>query len=420
MRATVGAEGTMASDLAPEGAALRVAFLSQNSVLPLDNGSRIRNGALLAALAERHSVTLVLTDRVSQETVTTLLSWGLRVVHVPKPAGRVWRAAAELVRGAPVLLAIQRNSQLDRWVVRHASEFDVVVAATISRAPRTRSAVQPPVVVDTQNVEHVRYTRAQKNGGWKQRAARKVLTYGMTRFERRILQGRTTIACSDVDAEALRGLGGQDVRVVPNGTRIDGALPRRTSERQPTVVFIGDLGYEPNQEAVQVLLDAVVPRVLKAMPDCRFVVGGRGASAHLVQAARAAKVELISPVPNMRDLLGRASLEIVPLRQGSGTRLKILEAFAAGVPVVSTSIGVEGIDAEDGVHLVVAETADEMASAIVDLHRDAEKARSMSLRARALVEAQYDWSRLGEIFTRHVASVAASERTILRSGGRVG
>ena len=408
MTLATATEGAGRAGIASPDGRLRVAFLAQNSVLPLDNGSRIRNAALLSALVRECETTLVLSEAPDGAHVAEFASMGLRVVHVPKPRGRIARSVTEFVRGAPLSMAVQRNPSLDVWLWRHAGDFDAVVAGTISRAPHGRAPALPPVIVDTQNVEFLRYGRARTSEGRVQAARRMLFDAGMKRFERRILRGRVVIACSEVDCVALRSLGVEDVRTVPNGAWVAGTArrPAPTVRDDPRVVFVGDLGYGPNLQGAELLLNEVVPRVRHALPGCRFTIGGRGAPGSLTEAAKAAGVEVISPVPSMSALLATATAEVVPLLQGGGTRLKILEAFASGVPVVSTSIGAEGIAATDGEHLLIADDPAGMADAIVRLHRDPALSQRVTTGARALVESHYDWASIGIRFLSEVRMVA--------------
>ena len=135
-------------------------------------------------------------------------------------------------------------------------------------------------------------------------------------------------------------------------------------------------------------------------------VTGRTAGVDLGGVADCAGVEFTGYVEDIRTVLSRSAVCVVPLREGGGSRLKILEAMAAGVPVVSTSVGVEGIEAESGRHLLVADTPSDLADAVERVLSDHELASRLSREARDLVERRYDWSSIGEGFVGVVESVA--------------
>ena len=191
------------------------------------------------------------------------------------------------------------------------------------------------------------------------------------------------------------------VDVVDNGIDRDyfGAV---TADRDPfTVLFLGSLDWRPNQDALALMLDTIFPLLRAAEPRARLDVVGRNPPASL--ARRAAEVEGVSvhaDVADVRPFLARGSVMAVPLRIGGGSRLKILEALASGLPVVSTRVGAEGLCLRDGEHLVVADSAEEMASALLNALRSPGTARALADRGRALVLERYDWDALAGALER--------------------
>ncbi|HSJ73276.1 MAG TPA: glycosyltransferase family 4 protein, partial [Miltoncostaeaceae bacterium] len=157
------------------------------------------------------------------------------------------------------------------------------------------------------------------------------------------------------------------------------------------VLFPGDLAYGPNVAAARWIADEIAPALRRRAPGRRIVVAGRDASPELREALAAAGVEVRSPVADMREALSGASVVIVPLRSGGGTRLKILEAFGAGRAVVSTALGAEGIEAEHGHHLLIADSAERVAGDVAALLDDPVRRAALAANARALAEERYGW-----------------------------
>ena len=179
-----------------------------------------------------------------------------------------------------------------------------------------------------------------------------------------------TVVCSDLDAERARRTGMPRIEVVPNGyPTVDRPVGRTAVGHPPTVLFQGTLRYPPNAEAARFLVDAIAPRLRGLVPDARVRLVGTTAPG-TDRLADPPRVTVVGQVPDMADELARADLVVVPLRFGSGTRLKILEAFAQRVPVVSTTLGAEGLGAEDDVHLLLADTAGGLAGACARLLGD--------------------------------------------------
>lgn len=200
-------------------------------------------------------------------------------------------------------------------------------------------------------------------------------------------------ACSERDARALHELNGDalDIAVVPNGVDPKLFTFARTGE-DPVVVFTGALHYPLVHESLLRFLEWVWPRVRAKRADARLVLAGRDPLPELTSAAlRHGGVEVIENPPSIAKLIRRASVAIVPLISGSGTRIKILEAMASGVPVVSTSIGAEGLEVSHERDILIADGDEEQADAITRLFDDPGLRDRLGRSGRSLVEDRYDW-----------------------------
>jgi glycosyltransferase involved in cell wall biosynthesis len=200
---------------------------------------------------------------------------------------------------------------------------------------------------------------------------------------------------SELDAETLgRYLrdGRRRIRVVDNGVDCDRFKPRTAGPAAaPVVLFVGSFGHTPNRDAIGWLFSEIWPRVRAQRPDARLQVVGAHAPAEILAADGRDGIEVVGTVPDTAAYYRDARVLLAPVRAGSGTRLKILEAFASGLPVVTTSLGAEGIAAQDGEHLLTAESAQELAAATCRVLADDLLARRLGESARALAERRYDW-----------------------------
>jgi glycosyltransferase involved in cell wall biosynthesis len=203
--------------------------------------------------------------------------------------------------------------------------------------------------------------------------------------------------------------------VIPNGVNAHHYSAAKIAEARrysgennpkPTLLFVGSMDYHPNVDAVTWFSLAAWPEVARNHPDLQFTIVGRQPSP-AVQALASERIRVTGTVDDVRPFYASALAAVVPLRSGSGTRLKILEAMAAGVPVVSTRLGAEGIEAEDEVHLLLADNGAEIAAAIGRLASSATLRSRLSKAGRELVTAKYDWpviaNQLSEIHTNLVA-----------------
>ena len=187
------------------------------------------------------------------------------------------------------------------------------------------------------------------------------------------------------------------IEVIPNG--VDTAAFAGENAPEPgtrrTLLFVGSMDYHANSDAVVWFCRHTWPQIADQFPEMDFKIVGRNPPAS-VQALAGSRISVTGTVADVRPFYRQAFAVIVPLRVGGGTRLKILEAMAAGVPVISTRLGAEGLAVEHGRHILLADTATEMANAIGLLLRQPDLALDMCAAARKLVQTEYDWAVLGQ------------------------
>jgi glycosyltransferase involved in cell wall biosynthesis len=193
-----------------------------------------------------------------------------------------------------------------------------------------------------------------------------------------------------------RDFGVDNVEVVDNGVDVTYFTPGNEPRERAQILFLGSLDWRPNQDAVEQLLQ-LAPTVRREEPEARFVIVGRQPPEWLRRrVASAPGVELHADVNDVRPFLRRSTCLAVPLRIGGGSRLKILEALASGLPVVSTRLGAEGLHLEPGQHLDVCESPGEMTPLLIQSIRSPQRANSLAQAGREVVLQRYDWDVLAE------------------------
>jgi glycosyltransferase involved in cell wall biosynthesis len=385
---------------------MHLALVPQKPVLPLDNGSKIRNFHIFRALAARHRASLLLTEPPDDAGLELLVDAGMDPVCLPKPGWRHLSYLGSLARGAPVYFAAQTNPSVRRWLRAHAGDVDAVVVASIGPTLSVPRGVGP-VLVDTHNVEWARRASelSAHRGGLDLR--KRLFGLGTAAFERRVLRSSARVyVCSEDERQMLRATGITNVAVAPNGVDLEAVRPTPEPE-DGCVLFPGDLAYGPNVAAARWIADEIAPALRRRAPGRRIVVAGRDASPELRGALAAAGVEVRSPVADMHEEMSGASVIIVPLRSGGGTRLKILEAFGAGRAVVSTALGAEGIEAEHGRHLLIADSAERVAADVAALLDDPARRGALAAGGRALAEERYGWDAIARALADDLEAVVA-------------
>ncbi len=200
---------------------------------------------------------------------------------------------------------------------------------------------------------------------------------------------RTVTSAADRDRMLERCSG--DALVVPNGVATGELLPVEYDAAGP-LLFMGHLSYAPNVDGAVYFVSEILPALVEADPEIRLIIAGRKPTEAVSQLATHPQVEILADPPDMQAVADRCSMTIVPLRMGSGTRLKILESMSMALPVVSTATGCEGLQLTAGEQLLVGDTPGEFAEAVLRLRRDPELALWLRANGRRLVRQEYDWN----------------------------
>jgi polysaccharide biosynthesis protein PslH len=355
---------------------------------------------LIKHLAKRHHVIVV--SHVDDETarqVPDLEEHVAQVVPVRRPQqsvyGRRARQAAAQVGRLPYFTAAGRTMTLQRALDATLAAHDVdIVQIESSTMGWLDVPDDVPVIIDEHNIESELLTRMAASERTRlRRSYNRVEASRYRRFEEHVWAGSAACATtSQRDADQIRQRRpGTQVAVIPNGADVETFVPADGEPAPDSVIFVGLLDYRPNHDGALWLVDEIWPRVRELRPSATLTIVGSGPRA-LLERLSSESVTATGWVTDVRPYLSGASVSVVPLRIGGGTRLKILDAMAMGVPVVSTHIGAEGIDAVEGEHIVYGDTVEELASRTAGLLGDPAARARMSRSARRLVEQRYSWA----------------------------
>jgi glycosyltransferase involved in cell wall biosynthesis len=259
-----------------------------------------------------------------------------------------------------------------------------MVPVLLSKAPL------PPTYFDLDDIEHVSFSRSIRQPPmWTGKPLLYLRLPIMKRWENRAIRtSRATFVCSNRDREYLRRKFGHDrVVVIPNA--ID--LPRlKVPPNQQTLLFLGRLHFHANTIAADYMIQKIWPTVLASLPEARLLVAGASPESLASYGTNPKGVTFLGFVDDLEKLYEEVAVVCSPTLYGSGTRVKILEAAAYGKPVVSTTVGAEGIELKDGEEILLRDDPDSFAQACIRLLTDTSLAAEMGQRARSVIEEQYE------------------------------
>jgi len=383
---------------------VKILWVKAGGLVPPDTGGKIRSYNILRELARKHSVTFFsfyaahpddqhpTLNQIFEKTVCVPLT-------LPEP-----KSARELLDYARYFFSLESYSLMKycRPSVRlklrsllSERKFDVMLCDFVVSAPAIPWDFPCPKVLFTHNVEAMIWKRhydVARNPLWKALSWREWKM--MERAERRYLkQADHVLAVSEADRDNfLKFLELSKLAVIPTGVDIEFFQPRPGEETSNSLVFTGSMDWLPNEDGVLYFVDQVLPRIREQLPDVSLWVVGRKPSQRLKKLAGRQQVNLTGWVEDVRPYIAAAAVCIVPLRIGGGTRLKIFEAMAMAKPVVSTTIGAEGLPVRHGENILLADTAEGFARETIELLRNPARRKQIGLAAHKMVVENYSWA----------------------------
>jgi len=397
---------------------MKILFLSTWFPYPPDNGSKLRVHYLLRALTKVYGVTLVSfgfgTARPGRANALEAICDRVGIVSLdPFAASRTGPLRTFLSARPTVNRPIESMRRLVAEVICEES-FDAVIAST---EMMSAYALQVPRGTPTVLEEHNSMTRWMRERYMAQTSPVQRVRCWASWRKRRHFEARnyrhfdlvTMVSEADL-ATTLGTIGDESIRVelVPNGVDCKRNRPGLTEAKTSTLIFNGALTYSANYDAMQWFLGEIYGLIKARAPGVSISITGSTKGVDLQGLALDHSVHLTGYVEDVRLPVAEAAVCVVPVREGGGTRLKILEAMALGTPVVATSKGAEGLDVIDGEHLLLGDTPEAFAEAVLRVMTDSALRKRLCQKARALVEKRYDWEEIGAQFVALVEEVVDS------------
>lgn len=392
---------------------MRILFLTQVLPYPLVGGAKIRAYYVLRQLAVEHDVTLVSFVRADDraEDVAHLAEICTAVHTIPITRSMVKNGRAVLramLRGEPIVIARDHVPEMAALLkqLAAAAPFDAVHADQTAMAQyallvRAAQSPRPLTVLDQHNAL---YRVVERQARCETGPLKQTLWLGearrLQRYEAHLLRTfDQVLTVSDVDRDALldvlpvddRTAVADHLHVLPICVDPAAQPPVAPAVAAPEILHLGTMFWPPNVEGVVWFAREVLPRIRERVPDVRFTIAGKQPPPLVEALAREPGVVVTGFVPDPRPLLERCAVFVVPLRAGGGMRVKILDAWQWGLPIVSTTIGAEGIHLRAGENILLADTPAEFADAVTAVLNDAALALRLRENGRGWVETHYNW-----------------------------
>jgi polysaccharide biosynthesis protein PslH len=390
---------------------MRILWVKTEFLHPVDKGGRIRTYQMLKEIARHHHVTYLTLDDggAAPDAMEKASEYAHVVVRVPffppaKGSGAFYAALARnVLSGLPYAVGRYRNAPMRAAIAKHAADVDLVICDFLAPAVNMPEDLTRPTVLFQHNVEAMIWQRhADVSTSTVRRAYMSEQFRRMATFERDACHGFDhVIAVSEEDADMMRTrYAAPSVSSVPTGVDVAYFTPADRANRNPhELVFTGSMDWMPNDDAMAWFLQAILPKVRAKLPEVVVTVVGREPSDRLrTHAERLGGVEITGRVPDVRPYLERAAAFIVPMRVGGGTRLKIFEAMAMGLPVVSTAIGAEGLPLINNKTILLRDQPEAFADGIIELLARAGSTSDIGRTGQTLVRDSFGWQGVAAAF----------------------
>lgn len=395
---------------------MRILFLTSRFPYPPLKGDSLRSYHQIRALSQRHQVALLSLSEspVGEPERARLAELCESVTIVPLPRRQ---ALLNLALGAPSRLPLQ-VSYFHSTEFRHAlnhlltgDRFDVVHATLIRVLPYVWDLLRTPVAVDLIDSLTLNLQDRRMKVRWPLRLGYELEYSRVRRYEEEVVRHfEGLVVSSPADRQVL---GSDEVAVLPNGVDLGGFPFYSHEARDPaTVIFTGNMGYHPNEEAALWFAGEVWPLVRAASPQARFQVVGINPCDKVRGLSGANGIEVVGKVPDVAACLGRATVSVAPMNTGSGIQNKVLEAMSTGTPVVATATANRGVGGTSGRDLLVADKPEELARAILRLLDDTQLRAHMGKAGRDFVERHFQWE-------AHAEGLERVYEQVLRSHGKI-
>ncbi len=377
---------------------MKILMLTPYLPYPLHSGGQIRSYNLLKDLSKKHQITLF--SFIRSENEKKHIKELKKFCHHVKVFKRrkAWDPRNIILSGLtpyPFLVSIYLSKQFKSAIKKELADhkYDLIHAETFYVMPNLSSPVNLPTLLVEQTIEYAVYQRYVKD--FKLSLLKPLLYFDVFKikfWEKHYWNKATRLAAMSASDKKImqRSVRGRKVNVVANGVDVDHFNQLKTTPpKYPTILFVGNFKWLPNKDAAKFLVSKIWPIIKKKLPNSKLWIVGRNPTNDILKLEEEKNISVTGNLEDIRTAFKTSSVLLAPIRNGRGTKYKVLEAMASQTPVVTTKLGIEGVDAKGSV--LVAEKAKDLAEKTIQVLTDKKLARSLSLKAKKIVDSQYNW-----------------------------
>jgi glycosyltransferase involved in cell wall biosynthesis len=384
---------------------VKILWVNANFLHPTTKGGQIRTLEMLKCLHQRHEIHYVAIENPNEpEGLARAHEYSAKAypvrLNVPDKRSLAFllQAAAGVLSSVPVAVSRWCSNDAKRLIadLLRKEKFDRAVCDFLVSSGHYPDL--PGCVLFQHNVETVIWRRTAEHATGLKKWYMQLQAERMFNYERNVCREvGYTVAVSELDAKLMKEMFGvSNVAAIPTGVDL-GYFQPQPSEPVADLVFIGSMDWRPNDDGVGWFAREILPILRKQRPDCKVAIVGRNPLPEMI--ALGDKHFLVTgTVPDVRPYLWGSKISIVPLRIGGGTRLKIYESMAAKIPVVSTTVGAEGLAYRDGENIAIADTPQAFADACLELLNNAQQRVKMADAAWEMVRSRFSWDQVTRDF----------------------
>lgn len=390
---------------------MKILMITPYLPYPLLSGGQTRSYNLIKNLASDYQISLFsfIRDQDEQRYKSALAKYCKKIkMFKRRPAWSPLNIFLSAVTPYPFLVSIYLSKTFRQALKKELQKesYDLIHAETFYVMPNIPKTTVPILLIE-QTIEYMVYQHYVECAAPTILKPLLWLDVAKVKFWEKHFWARASrvVAMSNADKKKMQSiLPGLEVDIVPNGVDVEAFRSKKKKKlNQITILYVGNFKWLQNREAVEILLTDVWPQVKKTYPQAHLWIVGRGQTAELKRLATA-DVNFDEHVDDIRQAYSQADLILAPIEGPGGTRLKILEAMASSCPVVTTPVGIEGIEAEHGIHVMVGKTPNELAAHAIRVLRDDGLRQRLTSQAFSLVKQKYNWQditkNLAEIYRK--------------------